>query len=116
MLCSPDDPEDRHIVAKGLKKMDSLDYNRARLSQNKSTPGSPGLLALRDIEHSDSVEAVIDANIHMSAKSVLKGLVKQVTAEVVKQVEVVSAKYALETGKLEVMKRGWFSGQNIYFQ
>ena len=103
-------------LAKGLKKMDSMEFNRARLSQSKSRPGHPALHELRAIEAHNDVEAVIIENILMSATSVLKGLVKNCPSDIVKEVEVVPAKYSLESGQVSILKRGWYSGRSIYFE
>ena len=93
-----------------------MDYTRARLAQSRSRSGSPALHELRAIEAHDDVEAVILENIALSAKSVLKGLVKNLPADIVKEVEVVSAKYSLDNGEVLLLKRGWYSGRSIYFE
>lgn len=111
-----EDAEDKETLAKGLKKLDSMDYNRARMAQSKSQSGSPGLHVLRSIEAHDDVEAVIIENTIMSSKSILRGLVRQFPAEIVKEVEVVPALYGLSRGEITVLKRGWYSGRSIYFE
>lgn len=93
-----------------------MDYNRARMAQARTSPGRPAMHELRELEAHDDVEAVIIENIFLGAKSLLKGLVKNLPAEVVKEVEVVSAKYSLNTGEVAVLKRGWYSGRSIYFE
>lgn len=95
-----------------------MEFTRARLAQSRSRTSSGGasLAELRDIEAHDGVEAVIMENVQLSAKSLLKGLVKNLAPDLVKEVEVVSAKYSLDSGQLSIIKRGWFSGRSIYFE
>ncbi|KAK9789405.1 hypothetical protein WJX73_007102 [Symbiochloris irregularis] len=116
-VLKPEDPEDEQVLAKGLKKQDSMEYTRARLAQSRTRSGSgPGLHELRSIEGHDGVEAVAVENAHLSAKALLKGLVKNLPPDTMREVEVVTAQYSLDTGAVSVLKRGWFSGRSIYFE
>lgn len=115
--CRPEDAEDEQVLAKGLKKQDSMDYTRARLAQSRARGGGGPLIhELRSIEGHDGVEAVAIENAYLSAKSLLKGLVKNLPSDTVREVEVVTAQYSLDTGAMAVLKRGWFSGRSIYFE
>lgn len=52
----------------------------------------------------------------LSAKAVLKGLVKCTDVAIVQEVEVVAAKYELKDGTVKVVKRGWYSGRSFYYE
>ena len=116
--CRPEDPDDVEILTRGLRKQDSMEYTRARLAQSRARSGSmgPPQHELRSIEAHDGVDAVVVQNIELSAKALLKGLVRSLPQEVVQEVEVVSAKFSLDSKQLTVLKRGWFSGRSIYFE
>ena len=106
------------MLTRGLKKQDSMEYTRARLSQSRarSSGTGPPQYELRSIEAHNGVDAVVVQNIELSAKALLKGLVRSLPGEVMREVEVVSAKFSLDSGQLAILKRGWFSGRSIYFE
>lgn len=62
------------------------------------------------------VEEVATQNTVLSAKAVLKGLVKSIDVAICQEVEVVAAKYDLKDGKVSIVKRGWFSGRSFYYE
>ncbi len=62
------------------------------------------------------VEEVASQNSVLSAKAVLKGLVRSTDVAICQEVEVVAAKYDLKDGKVSVIKRGWYSGRSFYYE
>ena len=55
------------------------------------------------------VEEVATQNTVLNAKAVLKGLAKCCGTSMVEEVEVVAAKFDLESGEVRIIKRGWWS-------
>jgi hypothetical protein len=55
------------------------------------------------------VEEVATQNTVLNAKAVLKGIAKCCGTSLVEEVEVVAAKFDLESGEVRVIKRGWWS-------
>jgi hypothetical protein len=62
------------------------------------------------------VEEVATQNAVINAKAVLKGIAKCVDLSIAQEVEVVAAKYDLESGKVNIVKRGWYSGRSFYYE
>ena len=56
------------------------------------------------------VEEVATQNTVLNAKAVLKGLAKCCSGSLIEEVEVVAAKFDLNTGRVNVIKKGWYSG------
>ena len=56
------------------------------------------------------VEEVATQNTVLNAKAVLKGLAKCCSGSLIEEVEVVAAKFDLESGEVRVIKKGWYSG------
>ena len=62
------------------------------------------------------VEEVATQNTVLNAKAVLKGLVRCTDGAVMQEVEVVAAKYDLATGRVNIAKKGWYSGRSFYYE
>lgn len=52
--------------------------------------------------------------VQVSASSIIKGLVKNLDASIVQDLEVVAAKYAISDGSLRVLSRNWYSNRTYY--
>ena len=62
------------------------------------------------------VEEVATQNTVLSAKAVLKGLVRSTDVAICQELEVVAAKYDLKDGEVTVVKTGWYSGRSFYYE
>ncbi|KAK9903546.1 hypothetical protein WJX75_008408 [Coccomyxa subellipsoidea] len=96
-----------------LQTQDSLGITRARLAKQRL---NENLTLLNQIKDMQGVEEVATQNTVLSAKAVLKGLVKSIDVAICQEVEVVAAKYDLKDGKVSIVKRGWFSGRSFYYE
>ncbi|BDA49908.1 probable carbonic anhydrase 1 at N-terminal half [Coccomyxa sp. Obi] len=97
----------------GLQTQDSLGITRARLAKQRL---NENLTLLNQIKDMQGVEEVASQNSVLSAKAVLKGLVRSTDVAICQEVEVVAAKYDLKDGKVSVIKRGWYSGRSFYYE
>ncbi|KAK9820649.1 hypothetical protein WJX81_005795 [Elliptochloris bilobata] len=95
-----------------LQSQDSLGITRARLARQRE---NARMALLNQINSMQGVEDVITENIVVSAKAVLKGLSKGLDIGMVREVEVVAAKYELDTGRVNVIKRAWCSARGSFF-
>jgi len=62
------------------------------------------------------VEEVATQNTVLNAKAVLKGLVRCTDGAIMQEVEVVAAKYDLASGRVKIVKKGWYSGRSFYYE
>ncbi|EIE22973.1 hypothetical protein COCSUDRAFT_47455, partial [Coccomyxa subellipsoidea C-169] len=80
----------------GLQTQDSLGITRARLAKQRL---NENLTLLNQIKDMQGVEEVATQNTVLSAKAVLKGLVRSTDVAICQELEVVAAKYDLKDGK-----------------